>query len=119
MFPELAPRMFVGPAPRARHLLAILTDAVDDCLALLLRCLFFDIAKLCFTGRTSSRRQRARLESERQLSPDQLDDIALPDLAARLRPLSIDFDVSAGDGRRRQTPGLVKTCEPQPAINAQ
>ena len=119
MLPQLAPRMLVGPAPGCRHLLPILPNSVDYRLTLLLRCTVLDIAQLYLTRGASSRRQRTRFESERQLSPDEFDDIALPDLTARLRPLSIDLDVPARHCGRRQAPCFVKAREPQPSIDAQ
>ena len=119
MLPQLAPCMFVGPASCSRHLLPILANSVDYRLTFLLRCTVLDIAQLDLTRGPSSRRQRTRFESERQLSPDEFDDIALPDLAARLRPLSIDLDMPACHGSRCQAARFVKAGEPQPSIDAQ
>jgi hypothetical protein len=119
VLPQLASRMLVGPAPGSRHLLPILANSIDYRLTFLLRCTVLDIAQLYLTRGSSSRRQRTRFESERQLSPDEFDDIALPDLTARLRPLPIDLDVPACHGSRRQAARFVKAREPQPSIDAQ
>lgn len=119
MLPQLTPRMFVGPAPRSRHLLPILTNFVDYRLPLLLRFTVLDIAQLYLTRGSSSRRQRTRFEPERQLSPEEFDDITLPDLATRLRPFAIDLDVPACHGSRRQAARFVKAREPQPSVDAQ
>jgi len=111
--------MLVGPASRSRHLLSILAYAVEDRLTFLLCGIVLDIAALCFTRGSSSLRQRTRLEAERQLSADELDDVTLPDLAARPCPLAIDPDVPAAHGSGRQPPCLVEAREPQPSIYAQ
>ena len=111
--------MFVGPASRSRHLLPILAYAVDDRLTFLLCGIVLAIATLCFTRGSSSLRQRARLEAERQLSAHEFDDVTLPDLATRPCPLAIDPDVPAAHGSGRQTPCFVEAREPQPSIDAQ
>jgi hypothetical protein len=110
--------MLIWPTCGSWHLLPILANSIDDRLSFLLRGIVFDIAEFCFTGRTSSHWQRTRLEPERQLFPHQFDDIAFLDLAARLRPLTVDFDVPAGHGFRRQAPRFVKASAPQPSIDA-
>ncbi len=101
------------------HLLSILANSIDDRLSFLLRCIVLGITALYFTRGTAFYRQRTSLEPERQLSPDQFDDIAFPDLAAWFRPLTIDFDVSAGHGVRRQDPRFIEAREPQPSVDAQ
>ena len=110
--------MLVWPTCGSWHLLPILANSIDDRLSFLLRGIVLHIAELGFAGWTSSHRQRTCLEPERQLLPDQFDDIALLDLAARLRPLTVDFDVPAGHGIRRQASRFVKTGAPQPSIGA-
>lgn len=116
---KLSAGMLVWSTCGSWHLLSILANSIDDRLSFLLRCIVLGIAALYFTRGTSSYRQRTGLEPERQLSPDQFDDIAFPDLAARLRPLTIDFDVSAGHGVRRQDPRFIEAREPQPSVDAQ
>ncbi len=116
---KLSAGMLVWPTCGSWHLLSILANSIDDRLSFLLRCIVLGIAALCLTRRTSSYRQRTGLEPERQLSPYQFDDIAFPDLTAGLRPLTIDFDVSACHGVRREDPRFIEAREPQPSVNAQ
>ena len=116
---KLSAGMLVWPTCGSRHLLSILANSIEDRLSFLLRCIVLDIAAFYFTRGTSSCRQRTGLEPERQLPPDQFDDIAFPDLAARLRPLTIDLDMSTGHGVRRQNPCFIEARKPQPSVDAQ
>ncbi len=116
---ELSAGMLVWPTCGSWHLLSILVNSTDDRLSFLLRRIVLDITAFYFTRGTSSYRQRTDLEPERQLTPDQFDNIAFPDLAARLRPLTIDFDVPAAHGVRRQDPRFIEAREPQPSVDAQ
>ena len=116
---KLSAGMLVWSTCGSWHLLSILANSTDDRLSFLLRCIVLGIAALYFTCGASSYRQRTSLAPERQLSPDQFDDIAFPDLAAWLGPLTIDFDVPAGHRVRRQDPCFIEAREPQPSVDAQ